>query len=88
MQAKLSEKEYLQLARSIARETTCRQLEKFKSLAYGHCRTKYLNFSVSLKIELKKFNNSDFNNIPAKAEIITSTVISSSNEDSDFFRNP
>ena len=39
---------YEPLARSIARETNCcRQLEKFKSHAYSHCRTKYLNFSVS-----------------------------------------
>ena len=41
----------LPLARSIARETNCRrQLEKFKSHAYTHCRTKYLNFSVSQEL--------------------------------------
>ena len=61
----------------------CRQLEKFKSHAYTHCRTKIGFFSaeqnlifsigtrITTKIELKKLHNSDFYGIPAIAEIIT-----------------
>ena len=42
-------------ARSIARELNCRrQLEKFKSHAHTHCRTKYEFFSITTKILLEK----------------------------------
>ena len=46
-----------------------------KSHAYTHCRTKDLNFSVGTRNHdknwtEKKFNHSDFNNIPAIEIII------------------
>ena len=57
-----------------------RQLEKFKSHAYTHCRTKYLNFSVGTRIANKsraekKLHNSDVYIIPAIAEIIKGGIL-------------
>ena len=44
---------------------------EFKSLAYTHCGTKYLNYSDRPKnCSEKKQTLPDFNNIPAKAEIL------------------
>ena len=41
------------------------------ALAYTHCRTKYLNYSDRPKnCSEKKYTFPDFNNIPAKAEIL------------------